>query len=174
MPLLSVIKLPFLILNCTSGYSSSDRQQPSRSGNTNKAAEVVKSPLKLLESKNSQSYFGLKSYVFIELIFKSSLFQNFGLGQNSYTGLLELLSTSGTNIRALANLAPVDPPPEELSWAALGRCMYWIGEMPWKIHKHCNEIQIFWSLWDIIIKLNCPSPRHFVSDSLETLASVQE
>ena len=35
-----------------------------------------------------------------------------------------------------------------------------------------NERQICWSLWDIIIKLNCPSPRHFVSDSLETLASV--
>jgi len=55
LPLLSVIKLPFLILNCTSGYSSSDRQKPSRRGKSNKAAEVVKSPLKLLESKRTSN-----------------------------------------------------------------------------------------------------------------------
>jgi len=55
LPLMSVIKLPFLILNCASGYFGSDNLKPSRSGNVNKADEAVKSPLKLLESKRRTS-----------------------------------------------------------------------------------------------------------------------
>ena len=58
----------------------------------------------------------------------------------SVTSVLQATSeTPSLETTALANLAPVDP-PDEFSWAALGRCMYWIGEMPWKIHQHCNEI----------------------------------